>query len=66
MRFALSTPGICGFCTPGSRALLAGVLDAAEAYTPLEPGEREAAMAAMAADELIFPLAEKAKPLPTG
>lgn len=66
VRFALSTPGICGFCTPGSQALLPSVLDAAEGYAPLEEREREAAMAAMLADELIFPLADKAKPLPTG
>ncbi|MEZ5234734.1 MAG: aldo/keto reductase [Acidimicrobiia bacterium] len=66
IRFALSTPGITGFCTPGSQGLLPAVLAAAEAYEPLDDTAREAAMAAMAADELIFPLADKAQPLPAG
>ncbi len=59
--FALSTPGITGFCTPGSLDLLPLVLDAAEAFVPLDDAGRAAAMSAMADDELIFPLLEKAR-----
>ncbi|MFN0026940.1 MAG: aldo/keto reductase [Acidimicrobiales bacterium] len=60
--FALSVPGITGFCTPGSRSLLPAVLEAAEAVSAagaLDDTGRNAAMAAVAGDELIFPLAEK-------
>ena len=35
IRFALSTPGVHGFCTPGDLALLRLALDAAEAFEPL-------------------------------
>ncbi|MFN0092529.1 MAG: aldo/keto reductase [Acidimicrobiales bacterium] len=63
VRFALSIPGVCGFCTPGDLALLPTVLDAAEAAGaagPMSPEEQEAAMAAMGDEALIFPLAEHA------
>ncbi len=56
--FALSTPGVHAFCTPGSIALLPRVLDAAEAFRPLDIAAREAATAATADDELIFPIAQ--------
>lgn len=56
VHFALSTPGVHGFCTPGDIALLPRVLDAAESFAPLSAAERDAAVAAMAADELIFPM----------
>jgi len=61
VRFALSTPGITGFCTPGSLALLPAVLDAASAFTPLDAAGRSAAIEAQRDEELIFPLAEKAR-----
>ncbi len=60
VRFALSTPGVHGFCTPGDLDLLPRVLAAANAYEPLAVDERAAAMAATAGDEIIFPLSEKA------
>jgi aryl-alcohol dehydrogenase-like predicted oxidoreductase len=56
--FALSTPGVHAFCTPGSIDLLPRVLDAAEAFRPLDGDAREAASAATADDPLIFPIAE--------
>lgn len=59
--FALSTPGITGFCTPGSVGLLPAVLDAAEAFTPFDEAGRATAMVEVAADELIFPLEQHAK-----
>jgi aryl-alcohol dehydrogenase-like predicted oxidoreductase len=56
VHFALSTAGVHGFCTPGDIALLPRVLDSAERYAPMSPDEREGAVAAMAAGELIFPM----------
>ena len=56
VHFALSTPGVHAFCTPGDIALLPRVLDAADRFRPLRAAERQAAVDAMAADELIFPM----------
>jgi aryl-alcohol dehydrogenase-like predicted oxidoreductase len=56
VHFALSTPGVHAFCTPGDIALLPRVLASAERCAPLSENERQEAMAAMAADELIFPM----------
>ena len=57
VHFALSTPGVHGFCTPGDIPLLPRVLAAAERYRGMDPAERAAAMEAMADEELIFPMA---------
>ena len=59
--FALSTPGVHAFCTPGDLTVLRLALDAAAAFGPLDADERDAAMAATAPDEVIFPLATKAR-----
>src|SRR6185437_8098746 len=56
IHFALSTPGVHGFCTPGDIALLPRVLASAERYAPLDDAARAAAVDAMAAEELIFPM----------
>lgn len=56
VRFALSTPGVHGFCTPGDIGMLPAVLDAAERYAPLSDSQRQAAIDAMATGELIFPM----------
>jgi len=56
VHFALSTPGVHGFCTPGDIALLPRVLDAADRYRPLSEDDRRAAVDSMAAEELIFPM----------
>ena len=57
VHFALSTPGVHAFCTPGDIALLPRVLASAERYAPLERRRRgAAAVDAMAAEELIFPM----------
>jgi predicted aldo/keto reductase-like oxidoreductase len=61
IRFALSTPGVHGFATPGELGLLDTVFDAADAYAPMDPAEREAAMLAVEGEEVIFPLEEKAR-----
>ncbi|MEJ7583067.1 MAG: aldo/keto reductase [Acidimicrobiales bacterium] len=55
--FALSTPGVHAFCTPGSLPLLPAVLDAAERFTLQDEPSRERAVAAMADEESIFPIA---------
>ena len=55
IHFALSTPGVHGFCTPGDIALLPRVLDSAERFTSMSDDERRAAVDSMATAELIFP-----------
>jgi aryl-alcohol dehydrogenase-like predicted oxidoreductase len=56
IRFALSTTGVHGFCTPGDIGLLPRVLASAERYRPLSDEERRSAVEAMAGEELIFPM----------
>jgi aryl-alcohol dehydrogenase-like predicted oxidoreductase len=56
VHFALSTPGVHAFCTPGDIDLLARVLDAADRYRGLSPAARQDAIDSMAAAELIFPM----------
>ncbi len=57
VHFALSTPGVHAFCTPGDIGLLARVLAAAERYAGMAEADRAAAVEAMAGEELIFPMA---------
>jgi aryl-alcohol dehydrogenase-like predicted oxidoreductase len=54
--FTLSVPGVHGFCTPGDLRVLRLALDAAEAFDPLGPDERESAIADARALPSIFPL----------
>lgn len=56
IHFALSTPGVQAFCTPGDIALLPRVLASAERYAPMSDEDRAAAVGAMASEELIFPM----------
>jgi aryl-alcohol dehydrogenase-like predicted oxidoreductase len=49
VQFALSTPGVHAFCTPGDLALLPLALDAAEGLSAMDDGARAAAMDDMAA-----------------
>jgi aryl-alcohol dehydrogenase-like predicted oxidoreductase len=56
VRFALSTPGVHAFCTPGDLSILPDVLAAAESFEPMSDDDREAAIEAAADDELIFPI----------
>jgi aryl-alcohol dehydrogenase-like predicted oxidoreductase len=56
VRFALDTPGVHGFCTPGDIDLLPRVLNAADRATPLSVSQRQDAVDAMASTELIFPM----------
>ncbi len=54
--FALSTPGVHAFCTPGDLDVLRLALDAAAVVTDDAEVDRAAAMAASSDDELIFPI----------
>jgi aryl-alcohol dehydrogenase-like predicted oxidoreductase len=56
VRFALSTPGVHAFCTPGDLGVLPLALDAAEAATPMDAAEREAVVRALAGEDVIFPI----------
>jgi len=56
VRFALSTPGVHAFCTPGDRSVLATALDAAAGDTTMDAAEREAAVAVVAHESSIFPM----------
>jgi aryl-alcohol dehydrogenase-like predicted oxidoreductase len=54
--FALSTPGVHAFCTPGDIGLLPRVLDAADAYRPMSTEERADAVDLMRDEASIFPI----------
>ncbi len=56
VRFALSTPGVHAFCTPGDTGVLATALLAAVGDTSMDEGERRAAMDAVAQELSIFPM----------
>lgn len=56
VRFALSTPGVHAFCTPGDLDVLRLALDAANAYEPLDDTSRTRAMEASLVDDTIFPI----------
>ncbi len=54
--FALSTPGVTAFCTPGDLDLLPRVLAAAARFDPMDITARAAAVDAMAGEPVIFPI----------
>jgi len=56
VRFALSTPGVHAFCTPGDTRVLAAALASATGYVPMHADERSAAVAAMADESSIYPM----------
>jgi hypothetical protein len=56
VHFALSTPGVHGFCTPGDIGLLPRVLNSVDRFSPLSAAERQRAIDAMSSEELIFPM----------
>jgi aryl-alcohol dehydrogenase-like predicted oxidoreductase len=61
IRFALSTPGVHAFCTPGDLQVLPLALAAADAYEPLDDEARRTATADSLAEPLIFPLADNVR-----
>ena len=56
LRFALSTPGVAACCSPGDLGVLRTVLDLAGSLSPMSPAERDAAVAEVAGETLIFPM----------
>jgi aryl-alcohol dehydrogenase-like predicted oxidoreductase len=54
--FALSTPGVHAFCTPGDLGLLPRVLDVADSYASMSASDREEAANEMAHEDVIFPI----------
>jgi hypothetical protein len=54
VRFVLSTPGVHAFCTPGDVNVLRVALAAAQDLAPVV--DREAAVAAVADEPMIFPI----------
>lgn len=54
--FALSTPGVHAFCTPGDTEVLPLALAAAKAVGPWSAGQRAATMAEVAGEASIFPM----------
>ncbi|MDQ3146078.1 MAG: aldo/keto reductase [Actinomycetota bacterium] len=56
VRFALSTPGVHAFCTPGDLGVLPLALDAAERFTPADADVRAGMVAAQAGEDVIFPI----------
>lgn len=56
VRFTLSIEGVHGFCTPGDEKVLRTALAVANRFSPMDDGERAAASAAVAGEELIFPM----------
>jgi len=58
VRFALSTPGVHAFCTPGDTGVLATALAAAAGDTSMDAAERAEAVADVAGERSIFPMAQ--------
>jgi aryl-alcohol dehydrogenase-like predicted oxidoreductase len=56
VRFALSTPGVHAFCTPGDRSVLTTALGAVAGDTSMGAAERETAVATVAGEQSIFPM----------
>ncbi len=56
VRFTLSVEGVDALCTPGDEDVLAEVLRAVDAFTPMSPSEMAAAIEAVAAEPMIFPM----------
>jgi aryl-alcohol dehydrogenase-like predicted oxidoreductase len=54
--FALSTPGVHAFCTPGDRSVLRTALAAAEGHRPMSPADRDRAVGSVADQPSIFPM----------
>jgi len=54
--FALSTPGVHAFCTPGDRSVLRTALAAAEGHRPMDQADRDEAVGSLADQPSIFPM----------
>ncbi len=56
IEFALSTPGVAGFCTPGDVAVLADALDIAGSLEGMDDDDRRRAIEETSGEALIFPM----------
>jgi aryl-alcohol dehydrogenase-like predicted oxidoreductase len=56
IEFALSTPGVVSFCTPGDVSVLAEALDISQSISPMDTEARARSIAEMAAEPIIFPI----------
>ncbi|MGH8995225.1 MAG: aldo/keto reductase [Acidimicrobiales bacterium] len=56
IEFALSTPGVAGFCTPGDVAVLADALEIAASLGSMDDEGRDRAIGAVIDEPLIFPM----------
>ena len=56
IEFALSTPGVVAFCTPGDVSVLEDALDIAASAAPMDSEGRYRATAQVAGEQLIFPM----------
>jgi aryl-alcohol dehydrogenase-like predicted oxidoreductase len=56
VRFALSTPGVHAFCTPGDTGVLATALAACAGDVSMDEAERASAMDTVAGESSIFPM----------
>ena len=56
IEFALSTPGVAAFCTPGDVSVLQDALEIAASASPMAPADRERAATEVEAEALIFPM----------
>jgi aryl-alcohol dehydrogenase-like predicted oxidoreductase len=56
IEFALSTPGVVAFCTPGDVSVLAEALDISRSISPMDAEARARAIGEMAAEPIIFPI----------
>ncbi len=56
IEFALSTPGVAAFCTPGDVTLLAAAVEIASSLSPMDVPARHRAMAEVRDEPLIFPM----------
>ncbi len=56
VHFTLSVEGVDALCTPGDEDVLAEVVRAVEAFTPMSPSEMASAIEAVAGEPMIFPM----------
>jgi aryl-alcohol dehydrogenase-like predicted oxidoreductase len=56
IEFALSTPGVAAFCTPGDVSVLDDALEIARSVSPMDDEARAGAVQETTAEPLIFPM----------
>jgi len=56
IEFALSTPGVAAFCTPGDLSVLTDALEIADSLFPMDAELRAQSIEEMAGEPIIFPI----------